>query len=194
MKTVEQAIKASRIKQISAYLSIAGLRHNKADVFRALCFDVKNFDDLNEEQLEQLHNWSYRAYTAKTTEPDSQVRHHRSILLTLINKLGYYITENDWTNVNRFLLSPKIARSPLYMLDVDELMGLERKLRAMLRKTEEGGDKMTLARQDAAASGYKPAELVDLADDEPLADQPPKSGYIPSINISLAPPKGQLLS
>ncbi|MEG1464782.1 MAG: hypothetical protein RSC11_07785, partial [Mucinivorans sp.] len=63
------------------------------------------------------------------------------------------------------------------------------------QKIQEGGDNTTLARQEVAARGYRPAERVDLADDEPIAARPPKESYVPSINISLTPlPKGQLLS
>lgn len=59
-------------------------------------------------------------------------RHHRSVCLKLMQKLG--IDTTDWTRINAFCEDPRIAGKVFARLTNDELDQLSVKLRTILRK------------------------------------------------------------
>ena len=71
-----------------------------------------------------------------------QLRKGRSTCLRLMQKLG--IDTTDWGRVNMFCQDPRICGKPFGRLHVDELHGLELKLRSIARK---GGLKRTQRRE-----------------------------------------------
>ena len=67
---------------------------------------------------------------------ERSLRQQRSAVLKRLQKIGIDTTE--WSNVNAYLQSPRIAGKPLYKLDSEELAALIPKLESMLKKKKNG--------------------------------------------------------
>lgn len=61
-----------------------------------------------------------------------ELRHRRSVCLHLMQKIG--IDTTDWSAVNNYCLSPRIAGAVFRELDIDSLENLALKLRIILKK------------------------------------------------------------
>jgi hypothetical protein len=70
----------------------------------------------------------------KAKEVSPEVRAMRSELLTICNKMGIYVTNDDWSAVNHFFESPRIAGKKLNKLSLEELTALVPKMRSILTK------------------------------------------------------------
>ncbi len=69
-----------------------------------------------------------------TTAPDDQeLRRARSSVLLRIGRLGINTIDN-WEEIDRFCLSPKIAGKRFCQMDIDELRTLVRKLESILNR------------------------------------------------------------
>lgn len=69
-----------------------------------------------------------------TTAPDAQeLKRARSSVLLRIGRLGINTIDN-WEEIDRFCLSPKIAGKRFCQLDMEELRTLTRKLESILRR------------------------------------------------------------
>ena len=64
-----------------------------------------------------------------------QRRKSRSVCLRLLQKIG--VDTTDWSAVNGYCKSPKIAGKVFAELDIEELQQLSKKLRMILKKKEE---------------------------------------------------------
>jgi hypothetical protein len=64
----------------------------------------------------------------------NQLRHQRSIVLRLMQKIG--VDTTDWTAINSYCLSKKIAGKEFRDLSCDELAELSVKLRMILKKAK----------------------------------------------------------
>ena len=64
----------------------------------------------------------------------NQLRHQRSIVLRLMQKIG--VDTTDWTAINSYCLSKKIAGKVFRDLSCDELSELSIKLRMILKKAK----------------------------------------------------------
>lgn len=64
----------------------------------------------------------------------SELRHARSICLYLMQRIG--VDTTDWNVVNKYCRSSKIAGREFYMLGIDDLVALSRKLRMILKKKQ----------------------------------------------------------
>lgn len=124
----------NRIRRFHAALSGAKMMNYKADMLAA--YGVESSKDLSAEQADELIERLNGMVTIKRKEAPPQVRRMRSTVLTLINALGIYATNNDWERVNKFLMNPRIAGKLLYEMNHEELKALARKLRAMKRKRD----------------------------------------------------------
>lgn len=158
-----ETLRKSHIKHIMSLTSACGLRGCR-DLLAAR-YGHTEISELELDEATHLREWVERAYRGRTTEPAPAIRRRRSKCLTLINKLGIYVDNNDWTAVNRFLINLRGVGQLLYMMDADELDALERRLYGMLHKAKKGLDAKTSARMAAAAASRRdPAELEVAAD------------------------------
>lgn len=66
-----------------------------------------------------------------------EVKRWRSNALVHLNKYGKYVTNNDWSQVNEFLLDKRIAGKLLYEMNLVELKALVKKLYQMTEKKQE---------------------------------------------------------
>ena len=126
--------KATGIKVFHALLNKIGIMDHKADILDG--FGVKSTKDLTEVELATACARLRDMEEAKDA-PTREQRQWRSNVLTMLNKLGIYITNNDWSGVNKFLLDKRVAGKFLYEMDIMELKALHRKLHAMVVKKEE---------------------------------------------------------
>jgi len=110
-----------------------GALDSKADMLAS--YGVTSLTDLSYEQLSELTSRLLKAVNNRYDVPDN-VRKWRSNVLTQLNRCGVYNTNNDWSDVNRFMLNPRIAGKLLYELDLQELQALCVKLRAIADKKE----------------------------------------------------------
>jgi hypothetical protein len=67
---------------------------------------------------------------------NADVRRLRSVILTILQKLGIYQDNSSWPRVNEYLLQPKIAGKLLYKMSEEELVALRIKLNSILTKQE----------------------------------------------------------
>ncbi|MCK9452834.1 MAG: hypothetical protein M0Q90_14160 [Bacteroidales bacterium] len=82
------------------------------------------------ELNELLNQYSYKAPAT------DHVRKQRSLVLTLLTKLGIYTTNDDWERVNAYLMQPRIAGKLIYQMSSDELNACTQRLRAILHKQD----------------------------------------------------------
>jgi hypothetical protein len=129
----------TRIRRFHAALAGSGQQAHKSAILGA--YGVDSTKDLTPEQADDAIQKLNELSTAQKTDAPKPIRRARSVALTLINALGIYATNNDWTKVNEFLLNPRIAGKLLYQMDLEELKALNRKLRAMIKKRNEQLDK-----------------------------------------------------
>ena len=112
----------------------AGLMHSKHDIIGS--YGVESTKDLNEEQRADLIT-RLELILQSRKAPTPIVRRWRSNALVQLERCGVYVTNNDWSRVNAYLLNPKIAGKLLYEMDEQELRVLTRKLRNIAKKAEE---------------------------------------------------------
>lgn len=125
--------KVTGIRVFHALLSKIGIMDSKGDILSA--YGVSSTRDLNETQLAEVCARLRDVEDGKDNATKEQ-RTWRSNVLAMLNKLGIYATNNDWTAVNKFLLDKRIAGKLMYEMDVMELKELHRKLHAMVPKKE----------------------------------------------------------
>lgn len=96
-------------------------------------YGVTSTAELNNEQLDEL----IRIYSAQHQRPATEEeRKLRATVLTLLQKLGVYATNDDWDKVNQYLIQPRIAGKLLYQMHPDEMRSLIRKLHSIIAKKE----------------------------------------------------------
>lgn len=128
---MSESIRKAKVKRLRALWIKQGIDDMRDAILEP--YGVKSTADLNEEQLDEL---LIRFNPWKNSPPSEFVRNLRSDILVLLNKLGVYNTNKDWADVNNFMMNPRIAGKPLYMLSGQELEALRRKLNSILTKQE----------------------------------------------------------
>jgi hypothetical protein len=128
----EQKEKSKKVQELRAAWISLGIDNMRKDIMKP--YGVESTKDLTIEQLDEL----LKRFSSKyfRTPPDAEGRRLRSIALTLLTRYGVYSTNDDWHQVNRFLMDRRIAGKLMYEMDTNDLNALIRKLRAMLDKKE----------------------------------------------------------
>lgn len=122
-------------KRFKILLHKCELRHHEADMLSP--FGVSSIKDLQETDLDSLIE---RLETIKLSKSDANdtpkhIRKLRSTAIMLCEDiLGQRIVGRAWTNLNQFLLQPRIAGKLLTDLDETEMKALNNKLRSIIRK------------------------------------------------------------
>lgn len=127
---VSNSIKSARIKRLRAMWMKQGVDQYRDAILQP--YGVLSTADLNLQQLDELIERfnNKREVTAAT-------RRLRSDVMVTLDKLGIYADNGDWKRVNAFLMQPRIAGKLLYQMTDDELLALNKKLRAILAKKAE---------------------------------------------------------
>ena len=108
-----------------------GIMSSKAEILASV--GVDSTLELTENELDDLI-YRLKQMDLARYEPTPLMREWRSNVLTVINQLGIYANNGDWTKVNAFLLDSRIAGKLMYELTVPELKVLHRKLKSIQRK------------------------------------------------------------
>jgi hypothetical protein len=129
-----EAYKKILIRQFHAALATQGMMKQKESIL--LGYDVEHTTDLTIDQLKEV----VASYSTQPTirkpqiEVTPEVRAMRSELLTICNKMGIYVTNDDWSRVNAFFQDARIAGKSLNKLTFEELTALVPKMRSILTK------------------------------------------------------------
>ncbi len=120
-------IHASKVRTLRALWIKQGIDQHREAILEA--YNVTSTTALSDAQLEELIA-KYR----HTPPANDEIRRLRSEVLTVLNKLGIYVDNNDWSHVNNYLMDKRIAGKLMYQMDACELSSLSKKLRSILRK------------------------------------------------------------
>jgi hypothetical protein len=127
---MSNSIKNARVRRLRAMWIKQGVDEYRGAILEP--YGVTSTAGLSLEQLDELID----RFKTKT-EVTARTRALRSDVMVTLDKLGIYAENGDWQRVNAFLMQPRIAGKLLYQMCDDELLALNRKLRAMLAKKAE---------------------------------------------------------
>lgn len=127
-----EAFKKVLIRQFHAALAGGGIMDHKESILAG--YGVDSTTDLSIDQLKEAVAIYSGRKPVKAVEATNEVRAMRSELLTICNKMGIYVTNDDWSAVNHFFESPRIAGKKLNKLTLEELTALVPKMRSILTK------------------------------------------------------------
>lgn len=125
-------------RKLHAMLNELGIAHSKREILESYGVDSTRF--LTDGELIHLIDRIENMKLQKLS-PDTYLRQLRSQALTILNQMGIYATNNDWTKVNAFLLDSRIAGKLLYELTIEEFEKLMPKLRSIEAKFREKQEK-----------------------------------------------------
>lgn len=121
----------ARVRRLRAIWIKLGIDQHREAILEP--FGVTSTADLSLDQLDEL----ITRFSAEANKPANElIRTLRSDVLTQLNRLGIYTTNGDWTAVNNFLMSDKIAGKVLYNLNEEELRVLRKKLHSIITKKQ----------------------------------------------------------
>ncbi len=129
----------NKIRIFHAILARTGLMDYKKDMLAP--YGVESTKELNERELDELISNLQRYEDERKQELDAQLRKLRSQVLTILQRMGIYKTNEDWRHVNKYLQQPRIAGKLLYEMNPDELQHLIKKLRSIERKKAEKAER-----------------------------------------------------
>jgi len=119
--------KSQLIRQMHGLLAKKGLMDIKHDIVSQ--YGVESSKDLTIAQLNEIIS------NLQKQEVRPEVRKERSLVLTLLDKLGIKgNSEIGWDHVNNFLKNPRIAGKSLYEMSLEELENTTGRLRMILSK------------------------------------------------------------
>lgn len=101
---------------------------------------VRQYTDGRTESLREMTDGEYERLVEAMSRMSGEreaLRQARSAALHQLQRYG--IDTTRWSEVNAFVLQPRIAGKPFARLTVGELQGLTRKMRAILAKGERMG-------------------------------------------------------
>lgn len=128
-----EAYRKTLIRQFHAALANRGLMAHKEVILAT--YGVESTTELTIDQLKEvLSAYSSQPKPVTALRDDPDVRAMRSEMLTICNKMGIYVTNDDWSAVNRFFSDPRIAGKTLNKLSYEELTALVPKMRSILTK------------------------------------------------------------
>jgi hypothetical protein len=127
---MSNSIKNARVRRLRARWVKQGIDQYRDAILQE--YGVSSTADLNLQQLDELID-----RFSNKTEVTTHTRTLRSDVMVTLDRLGVYVDNGDWQRVNAFLMQPRIAGKLLYQMSDDELLALNRKLRAMLAKKAE---------------------------------------------------------
>lgn len=121
-------------RKLHALLNELGISDSKEVLLSG--YGVESTRRLSDHDLIDLVN-RVNGMKVQKAIPGDRLRQLRSEVLTILNEMGIYATNNDWTRINSFLMDKRIAGKLLYELTIDELVQLRPKLRSIAKKLKE---------------------------------------------------------
>ena len=100
-------------------------------------YGVEHTNELSDQDLQHLVGRLIKMKNEKNSFQDAEKKHWRSVLLSLLNKYEIYVTNNDWSMVNQFLLQKKIGGKILYEMSITEIQQACLHIRIILAKRKE---------------------------------------------------------
>lgn len=96
---------------------------------------TESLKEITRKEYDDLCNLLEKRFPEKRSIYVEQRRKKRSSCLKLMQKIG--VDTTDWTAINNFCKSPKIAGKVFADLDIEELQLLSLKLRMILKKQKD---------------------------------------------------------
>ena len=96
---------------------------------------TESLKEITRKEYDDLCNILEKRFPEKRNIYVEQRRKKRSSCLKLMQKIG--VDTTDWTAINNFCKSPKIAGKVFAELDIEELQQLSIKLRMILKKKKD---------------------------------------------------------
>lgn len=96
---------------------------------------TESLKEITRKEYDDLCNLLEKRFPEKRNIYVEQRRKKRSSCLKLLQKIG--VDTTNWTAINNYCKSPKIAGKVFADLDIEELQQLSKKLRMILKKKEE---------------------------------------------------------
>lgn len=96
---------------------------------------TESLKEITRKEYDDLCNLLEKRFPEKRNIYVEQRRKKRSSCLKLMQKIG--VDTTDWTTINNFCKSPKIAGKVFAELDIEELQQLSIKLRMILKKQKD---------------------------------------------------------
>lgn len=121
-------------RKMHALLKELGIEQAKRPLLEG--YGVEHTNDLPDKDLKHLINRLQDMKEEKLKSLNDQKKHWMSNVLAVLNKYGIYVTNNDWTEVNRLLLDKRISGKLLYEMDKEELQKTAIRLHAVLSKRQ----------------------------------------------------------
>ena len=125
----------SHYRKMHALLKDIGIESSKPFLLEG--YGVEHTNELSDQDLMHLVDRLIKMKSEKNSFQDSEKKHWRSVILTLLNKYGIYVTNNDWSMVNQFLLQKKIGGKMLYEMSITEIQAACLRIRIILAKRKE---------------------------------------------------------
>jgi hypothetical protein len=97
-------------------------------------YGVEHTNDLSDQDLVHLVDRLMDMWNERMNDFDQNKKKWRSNILSILNKYGVYVTNSDWTAVNRLLLDPRICGKLLYEMSIPEMQEVCVRLHIILKK------------------------------------------------------------
>lgn len=116
------------IRNFHAALATQGILDHKESIVSG--YGVESTTELNIDQLKELVAKYSTGERSKRADDPADIRTLRSDILTVLNKLGIYVTGNNWDAVNSYCLDK--AGKLLYQMNKEELVKARRQFNSIL--------------------------------------------------------------
>lgn len=124
----QEVLKKILIRNFHAALSAQGIMTHKESIISA--YGVESTKQLNIEQLKELVTKYSTGLRSKRADDPADIRTLRSDILTILNKLGIYVTGSNWDAVNSFCMDK--TGKLLYQMNKEELVNARRQFNKIL--------------------------------------------------------------
>ena len=123
-----EAFKKILIRNFHAALATQGILDHKESIVSG--YGVASTTELNIDQLKELVAKYSTGERSKRADDPADIRTLRSDILTVLNKLGIYVTGNNWDSVNEFCFDK--AGKLLYQMNKEELVKARKQFNSIL--------------------------------------------------------------
>jgi hypothetical protein len=125
-------------RKMHALLKELGIESSKLALLEG--YGVEHTNKLTDDDLKHLMDRLVNMKEERNNFLDSEKKRWRSNVLTLCNKYGVYVTNDDWTRVNKLLLNKRVLGKLLYEMTKEELQECCLRLRVILSKRSDRQD------------------------------------------------------
>lgn len=124
----KDAYKKILIRHFHAALAAQGIMDHKESIVSG--YGVESTTELDIDQLKELVAKFSTGERSKRADDPADIRTLRSDILTILNKLGVYVKNNNWIDINAFCMGK--AGKLLYQMNKEELVKARRQFNSIL--------------------------------------------------------------